>query len=171
MKIMTRTILVFKAFYHIKAEIFKVIYKLLFGNSLFLGKKTTFRTHFHLWIEGGKIVVGRNCFFNHDCSLSSRAKITIGEGCIFGENVKIYDHNHNFSNPSILIKEQGYKAEEIKVGNHVWCGNNVNILKGSCIGNHCVIGAGCVVSGHIPDNNILKVDSNNSYKLLRIKQV
>lgn len=38
------------------------------------------------------------------------------------------------------------------------------ILKGSCIGKNCVIGAGSVVSGNIPDNQIW---AGNPAKLIR----
>lgn len=42
------------------------------------------------------------------------------------------------------------------IGNGTWVGANVTILKGTVIGEKCVIGAGTVVSGMIPPHSIAK---------------
>lgn len=104
----------------------------------------------------GKIAIGNDCFFNHDCSLNSLEKIEIGKGCLFGENVKIYDHNHKFLDTSIPIKEQGYFMEKVCIGQHCWIGSNVVILKGTIIGDNCVVGAGCIVRGKVENGTVLK---------------
>lgn len=104
---------------------------------------------------GGKIEIGNNVFFNHYCSIYAMNSIKIGNGTIFGENVKIYDHNHCYDNPNIPIKNQGYTSAPIVIGKHCWIASNVTILKGVTIGDNCVIGAGCTVYKDIPDNTIL----------------
>jgi acetyltransferase-like isoleucine patch superfamily enzyme len=40
------------------------------------------------------------------------------------------------------------------LGNNVWIGGNVIILKGTRIGDNSVISAGSVVSGRIPKNQV-----------------
>ena len=82
-------------------------------------------------------------------------ELTIGDGSIFGENVKIYDHNHICSNPYMPIKQQGYTSAPIHIGKHCWIGSNVTILKGVTIGDNSVIGAGCVVYKDGPPNTRL----------------
>lgn len=94
-------------------------------------------------------------FFNNDCSINSNQLIKIG-GVLFGENVKIYDHNHRF-NEHKPIKAQGFSNGAVTIGERCWIGSNVTILKGSEIGNNCVIGAGCVISGKVPDNSIVRL--------------
>ena len=42
----------------------------------------------------------------------------------------------------------------IEIGNKVWIGESVIILKGVRIGNGCVIGAGSIVKHDIPENCI-----------------
>ena len=52
---------------------------------------------------------------------------------IFGENVKVYDHNHCYKDRTRLIKEQGYTSAPIHIGEHCWIGSNTIILKGVTI--------------------------------------
>ena len=101
------------------------------------------------------ISIGCNTFFNQNCSINSMARVQIGEDCLFGENVKIYDHNHQYRNRPDLIKNQGYSAGEVIIGNNCWIGSDVIILKGAKIGNNCVIGAKSLVNKEIPDNSIV----------------
>lgn len=64
------------------------------------------------------VKIGNSCFFNNGCSINANKSITIGDGTLFGENVKIYDHNHRFRERDILIKEQGFTMGEIEIGCH-----------------------------------------------------
>lgn len=43
-------------------------------------------------------------------------------------------------------------ARPVVIGNHVWIGSEVLILKGSTIGDGSVIGARALVAGRIPAN-------------------
>lgn len=106
----------------------------------------------------GNVCIGKNCFFNEYCSLTAMEKITIGNDCIFGENVHIYDHNHCYKDKTRTIKEQGFYTEPIKIGNNVWIGTNAVVLKGVTIGDNSIIGAGSVVYKDIPADSILLSD-------------
>lgn len=103
--------------------------------------------------ENAKLYIGENVYFNEGGMISCKGRITIGDGCMFGPNVKIFDNNHQFNaNHGVSNK---YKYDEIIIGEHCWIASNVVILKGTKIGKNCVIGAGCVVSGEIPDASIV----------------
>lgn len=150
--------MILKMKYHIFAGFRLVIYKLIFGKNFSVGRGTTFRRFFNVYLEkDAKIIIGKECFFNHGCSLNALDCIEIGEGCIFGENVKVYDHNHRFADLSDKIKNQGFSKAPVKIGKNCWFGSNVVILKGAEIGDNCVIGAGCIVDCKIPDNTLVKV--------------
>lgn len=144
-----------KAWYHFKAKIKKISYKIIYGKRLKVGKGTTWRHGFHITIEGGQVEIGKDCFFNNYCSINSLKKVTIGEGTIFGSNCHVYDHNHRFSDVETSIKAQGYTLGETHIGKHCWFGTNVVVLKGVTIGDNCVIGAGVVVSEDIPEGSVI----------------
>ena len=44
----------------------------------------------------------------------------------------------------------------VSIGKHCWIGSSVTILKGVTIGDNVVVGAGCVVVKDIPDNVIVR---------------
>ncbi len=115
-----------------------------------------------VFFNGGRIRLGENTFFNTNCSINSLCKVQIGANCLFGQNVSIYDHNHQFRNKSILIKDQGYTTAPVQIGNNCWIGSNVIILKGVTIGNNCVIGANCIIHNDIPDNSLVYSETSNS---------
>lgn len=145
--------------YHLSAIIKKLLLKVIFGKKVFFGKKSTFRKGFNLSIEGnGKVNIGKNVFFNNYCSVNALCKIEIGDNTIFGENIKIYDHNHRFSSSGKKIMEQGYNMAPVIIGKDCWISSNVVILKGVTIGDNVIIGAGCIVKEDIPSNVIVKND-------------
>lgn len=146
----------FKLWYHIRAAMKKVIFRVASGNRIQFGKHTTFRNNFHTMVEGkGRIIIGDNCFFNNGCSVNSLEEVVIGDGTIFGENSHVYDHNHRFRSADDSIKSQGYAVAPVHIGKHVWIGTNVVILKGVTIGDNAVIGAGCIVEQDIPADSIV----------------
>ena len=109
-----------------------------------------------LLTEDAKIVLGNDVFFNRLCSLNAMQKIEIGDSTIFGENVKIYDHNHKFSNTVTDIADQGYKISPVSIGRNCWIGSDTIILPGVTIGDNVIIGAGNLIFKSLPSNTIIK---------------
>lgn len=140
----------------------KVLWLLRYGSRFKYGQHFNFRNNTTILIEeGGYIELGSNCFLNNGTSITSMIGIVIGNNCIFGENVKIYDHNHVFKDINKPIREQGFSLKPISIGNNCWIGSNAVILRGVNIGDNCVIGAGCVISEDIPINSIVRFNCNN----------
>ena len=148
-------IYLFKIIRKINIVIRRLYYSLICKN-IDIGLRLNFRRNFTINCEGdGKVFIGSNVFFNNEVTINSHKSIKIGDNCIFGENVKIYDHNHVFSVLEVPIREQGFRCKEIVIGNNCWVGSNVVILPGSFIGDGSIIGAGCVVSGYIEKDSIV----------------
>lgn len=148
-----------KIIYHLNSAMKKMFYKLIFNKKVKFGKGSNFRKRFNIMLEGkGNISIGKSCFFNNDCSINSLDYISIGDNTIFGENVRLYDHNHRFSNINESIMNQGYNTAPIKIGHDCWIGSNVVILKGVTIGDNVIVGAGCIIKEDIPNNMIVRGD-------------
>ena len=131
-------------------------YRLIYGSRLQTGKGVYARKGFTITIEeDGYAIIGENVFFNHFCSLNALAGIEIGNNCIFGANVQIYDHNHKYSDQDRPINSQGFSKGKVVIGENCWIGSNVTILKGVTIGNHCVVGAGCTIYKDLEANSLI----------------
>ncbi|WP_249215587.1 acyltransferase [Levilactobacillus brevis] len=148
--------LILKLKFHLKSLFLKWIYRLLYLKKFQFGTRLTFRDGFHLLVEkSGKVIIGNRVFFNNFCSINAMLSVTIGDDCIFGENVKIYDHNHCYQDRSKSISKQGFSTAAIQIGRNCWIGSQVTILKGVTIGDNSIIGAGVVVYQDVPENSII----------------
>jgi len=94
-------------------------------------------------------------------------EIVIGKNVMMGPDCVIYTRNHEFSDISIPMNEQGFhEAEIVIIGDDVWIGGQVIILPGVKIGNHSVIGAGAVVTKNVPEYAIV---GGNPAKIIRYR--
>jgi len=150
-----------KIIFKLNSTVIKFILKILYGNKIKMGKSLNFRKRFNVLIDkSGKLIIGDYCFFNNDCSINCLGNIKIGDSCLFGENIKMYDHNHIFNDINKSIKEQGYKIGSIVIGKNCWIGSNVTILSNVIIGDNVVIGANCLIYKSIPSNSIIRSQNN-----------
>lgn len=160
----------YKLIYHFNAFLSILFMRLFYfigGGSLKIGRNVTFRKGFSVMIDKkGSLIIGDNVFFNNYCSLNANNSIEIGEGTLFGENVRVYDHNHRYMNINIPIKDQGFSSSPVTIGKHCWIASNVTILKGVHIGDNCVIGAGCVIFKDVPKNTVVVNKQNLEYRNL-----
>lgn len=105
-------------------------------------------------VNGGVLLIGDNVGIGAGNYIICRDSINIGSDTIIGPNVMIYDHDHIFSGTEGVDRKK-YKTDEIVIGKKCWIGANSVILKGTHIGNNCVIAAGSIVKGVIPDCTVL----------------
>ena len=104
--------------------------------------------------NGAEIIIGDKTSMNHNCIFTAHEKIKIGSNVQFGPNVLIYDHDHDFRKRNGL-RDLKYKTAEVVIGNNVWIGANVVILRGTTIGDNCVVAAGSVIKGNFESNSII----------------
>lgn len=113
--------------------------------------------------SGGDLEIMDGASFNIGCMIVCRYKVRIGKGVAFGPNVVMFDHDH------VMRKECGaknseYKYGEIVIGDNTWIGTGTVILAGTHIGRNCVIAAGSVVKGTVPDHTVLIQKRESMYK-------
>jgi acetyltransferase-like isoleucine patch superfamily enzyme len=95
-----------------------------------------------------KITIGDNFYLNSGCHILG--DISIGNDVLIGPKTVIWGRDHKMARDR-PIREQGHTKKPIVIGNDVWIGANVTILKGVRIGDGAVIGAGSVVTKDIPE--------------------
>ncbi|MBL4806167.1 MAG: acyltransferase [Rhodobacteraceae bacterium] len=83
--------------------------------------------------------------------ISAVQSVEIGRECLFASGVYISDHDHVWQDPNIsTLKKHELEIEPVSIGDGVWLGERVIVLKGVSIGEGSVVGAGSVVSKNIP---------------------
>lgn len=150
-------------------------YKILYGSRLKMSKVNSIRGGLHielfptarcsigeflmsrgpLYIKGtdnAEIKIGNHCFFNNNCSITVSDKILIGNNCLFANNLVIIDHDHAIEDGKIT---SNLVSKPIVIGNNVWCGANVTILKGVSIGDGAIVAAGAVVTKDVQAHSIV----------------
>ncbi len=134
------------------------------NGKVILGKRISTCRDCALVAVGGVLQVGDYCGFSENCSIVSHEKIMIGDNCIFGPNTCVYDHDHRFGFEGVM---PGYKTSPIIIGENCWVGANATILRGTTIGDGCIIGAGTVVKGNIPAHSIVKNNRELIIKMIK----
>lgn len=125
------------------------------NSKLVLGKLIRMKSGAKIRVRrAARMEIGDNTSLNHGCIFTAHKKILIGKDVQFGPNVQIYDHDHDFRVENGL-KDQKYRTSDVLIGNNVWVGANVVILRGTKIGDNCVIGAGAIIQGEFPNNTLI----------------
>ena len=112
---------------------------------------------------GAVIEIGDNVGIS-GATIYARRKIVIGENTCIGGNCKILDND--FHPIEAEVRNQLLKAENggdsnlvpsraIQIGKNCFIGCNSIILKGTFLGDNCVVGAGAVVSGKFENNCVI----------------
>lgn len=96
-------------------------------------------------VKSDKIVIRRGAYINRFTMLDASERIEIGSNCMIGPHCYITDHDHGHENGR-PIGEQPLLSAPVRIGNNVWVGAGVIILKGVTIGDSAVIAAGAVVT-------------------------
>ena len=95
-----------------------------------------------------KIKISANTYINRNTIIDAIALIKIGRDCAIGPNCYLTDHDHGLK-LGLSPLQQPMIARQTIIGDRVWLGANVTILKGVNIGNDVSIGAGSVVTKDI----------------------
>ena len=100
-----------------------------------------------------KISIGADTYINRHTFIDAIASIKIGQDCAIAANCYITDHDHGLDLRFAPLK-QPMTAQATRIGDRVWLGANVTVLKGVTIGDDAAIGAGSVVTKDIPPQSI-----------------
>ena len=117
--------------------------------SIFINGDISIGGNTRIHIEKNAIAnFGCNTSINNDSLILIRNKLEIGNNVAISWSCRIYDTDfHQIENSKI--------NEEVIIGNNVWIGSGVTILKGSKIPNGCVIACNSVINEKFTEENCL----------------
>ena len=102
-----------------------------------------------------KIDIGPDCGIGMGATISAAMSITFGDHVLLARNVYISDHRHTYEGITSPIMQQGIGGmAPVSIGRKTWLGQNVVVLPGVTIGEHCIIGANSVVKHDIPPYSV-----------------
>jgi acetyltransferase-like isoleucine patch superfamily enzyme len=111
------------------------------------GRFTIYSGH-NITINEGAVLVLGSGYINNDLDLACFDRIEIGDDVAISKSVTIRDSDNHIFN--------GRKhSKPVKIGNHVWIGLNVIILKGVTIGDGAVVAAGALVNKDVPPRSLV----------------
>lgn len=95
--------------------------------------------------KGGEVEFGNNFTISSNSVIIAKNKIKFGDNNLLSWGGQIMDSDsHKIYSSDNVVRNLDLP---VVVGNNVWIGCNVTILKGTIIPNNCVIGANSVLSG------------------------
>lgn len=97
--------------------------------------------------KGATLEIG-NSFINSDCKIRCHESIMIGDDCAISHDFTVMDSDAHELNGD-------RSAKPVKIGDHVWIGTRVTVLKGVTIGDGAVIAAGSLVTTDVPSRTLV----------------
>jgi acetyltransferase-like isoleucine patch superfamily enzyme len=104
----------------------------------------------------GDLIIGENVTVNSGTVLYTGNGISIGNDVAIASNCTFAPVNHEYKSRDVLIRKQGFMPGKggIVVEDDVWIGANCVLLDGAFLRRGCVIAAGSIVRGEVPEYSI-----------------
>ena len=106
-------------------------------------------------MEGNSLLhIGSGCGIRGVWFVLKGANIIIGKNCMFSYDITLRNHDSH----RIFCSDTGKllnPAKDIILGDHIWVGQKVTILKGVNIGDNSIIGFGSIVTKGCESGSVL----------------
>lgn len=96
-----------------------------------------------------KLVIGKGTYINRYSMLDATEELIVGRDCAIGPGCYLTDHDHGLE-PGSRPMDLPMRSIATRLGDRVWLGAKVTVLKGVSIGDDAVVGAGSVVTNNVP---------------------
>jgi len=116
--------------------------RIVIGDDVEIGDWTTLQA-----MPGGLLSIADGALVGRACAISAERHISIGRDSGVSELTSIRDHDHDPAHPP---KSQRTLQADVRIGERVWIGGKVTIVRGGSIGDDAVIGAHAVVNRAVP---------------------
>lgn len=114
------------------------------GSGVFIGRNTI------LSCKNGDIELADGANVGFNCELFSASTVRVGAGTLLAAYSYVIGGDHDFTDPSKSILEQGRTSDGVLIGAGAWIGAGAKVLDGVSIGDKAIIGAGAVVTRDVP---------------------
>lgn len=124
-------------------------------HTLLIGDSNIFENDVYLKYDGPytrtrAILIGHRNFIGTGVEFNVRDRVEIQNDCLIASGCKFVDHDHGYANTQIPMRVQPDHSSPIVIGDDVWLGYQVVVLKGVTIGAGAIVAAGAVVTHSIP---------------------
>ena len=126
----------------------------ILGNNCNIGPMTIIQATGVITRMGVGLTIGSNSGIGGFSFIGCGGGVSIGSNVIMGQYVSFHSENHIFDDVTQLIRTQGVTRDGIMIGDDCWIGAKATFLDGAQVGTGCVIAAGSVVKGCIPDFSV-----------------
>lgn len=127
----------------------------MLGDNVNIGEYTRIEASGSITDIGEGISIGNNSGIGSFSFIGGAGGVKIGQDVIMGQMVSFHPENHNFDRLDIPIRLQGVWRQGISIGDDCWIGVKVTFLDGARVGKGCVIAAGSIVRGEIPEYSVV----------------
>lgn len=114
------------------------------GRGVFVGRNTI------LSCKNGDIELGDGSNIGFNCELFSASRVRVGAGTLLAAYTYVIGGDHDFSDASKSILEQGRRSDGVTIGDGAWIGAGAKVLDGVVVGDKAIVGAGAVVTRDVP---------------------
>lgn len=129
------------------------------GNSVLLEKNVRLDVPLVPKKEELVILIGDGCVFGQRATILAINRVEIEKNSIFAPSVMITDHNHEFEDITVPIREQGgTKGGTVRIEEGCWVGFGAAIVCSQgelVIGKNSVIGASSLVTRSVPPYSVV----------------
>lgn len=121
------------------------------GGSVEIGEWSELRSGVRMVVGGRFVAEGEN-LVSWGVVVHCAEEVSLERRAVLAEYVTVTDSVH-------VHVEDGWhldhvRASAVRVGTDTWLGAKATITKGVTVGDHCVVGAGAVVTRDVPDRHI-----------------
>ena len=115
------------------------------GGTLTVGARTLIGANTLIFVKQGHMEIGEDGYIGNGSVLACSQRISIGRDALIAEHVTIRDQDHGTAGDG-PYRLQPPDCAPVRIGDNVWLGAKVTVVKGVSIGDSAVVGAGAVVT-------------------------
>lgn len=123
--------------------------RIVLGKWVHIGNDNKLRAHNGTLRLGDKVVLGQANVVN------THLDIEIGRATLISDWVYICDFDHGTADLTVPIKDQPLVTAPVTIGPGCWIGVKVSVLRGTHVGEGCVLAAHTVARGTYPAESVV----------------